>query len=83
MSPELIGILGVGAALAGLIVTAVLWISGWLRDVDRRLERLEGLIEGSGLFAPANPPKLLAIDSREAAPNNPLQAVLVSLGPRR
>lgn len=55
MSPELIGILGVGAALAGLIVTAVLWISGWLRDVDRRLARLEGLIEGSGLFRPREP----------------------------
>ena len=52
MSPELIGILGVGAALAGLIVTAVLWIRGWLRDVDWRLARLEGLIEGSGLIRP-------------------------------
>ena len=49
MSPELIGILAVGVALAGLIVTAVLWISGWLRDVDWRLARLEGLIEGYGL----------------------------------
>lgn len=55
MSPELIGILGVGAALAGLIVTAVLWIGGWLRDVNRRLARLVGLIEGSGLFRPREP----------------------------
>ena len=31
MSAELIGILGVGAALAGLILTAALWIGGWLR----------------------------------------------------
>ena len=44
MSAELIGILGVGAALAAL------WIGGWLRDVDRSLARLEGLIEGAGLF---------------------------------
>ena len=50
MSAELIGILGVGAALAGLILTAALWIGGWLWDVDRRLARLEGLIEGAGLF---------------------------------
>ena len=49
MSPELIGILAVGVALAGLIVAAVLWISGWLRDVDCRLARLEGLIDGYGL----------------------------------
>ena len=35
MSAELIGILGVGAALAGLILTAALWIGGLLRDVDR------------------------------------------------
>jgi len=45
----LIGILAVGVTLAGLIVSAVLWISGWLRDVDCRLARLEGLIEGYGL----------------------------------
>ena len=55
MSPELIGILGVGAALAGLIVTAALWIGGWLRDVDCRLARLDGLIEGCGLFRPREP----------------------------
>ena len=54
MSPELIGIVAVGIALAGLILTASLWIGGWLRDVDRRLARLEGLIEGSGLFRPLN-----------------------------
>ena len=50
MSAELIGILSVGVTLAGLILTASLWIGGWLRDVDRRLARLEGLFEGSGLF---------------------------------
>ena len=56
MSAELIGILSVGAALAGLILTASLWLGGWLRDVDRRLARLEGLIEGAGLFRPADAP---------------------------
>ena len=50
MSAELIGILAVGIALSGIILTASLWIGGWLRGVDRRLARLEGLIEGSGLF---------------------------------
>ena len=54
MSAELIGVLGVGASLAALILTAALWIGGWLRDVDRRLARLEGLIEGAGLFRPAD-----------------------------
>ena len=61
MSAELIGILGVGVALGGLIVTAGLWIGGWLRAVgarvgalEQRMARLEGLIEGTGLFrAPA------------------------------
>lgn len=62
------GILGVGAALAGLIVTAVLWISGWLRDVDCRLARLEGLTRATACSAPAYSPKALATDSRETAP---------------
>lgn len=60
VSAELIGILGVGAALAGLILTAALWMGGWLRALDgrvgkveQRIARLEGLIEGSGLFRPA------------------------------
>ena len=48
MSAELIGILSVGVALGGLI----LWMGGWLRDVDRRLARLEGMLEASGLFRP-------------------------------
>ena len=52
MSPELVGVLGVGASLAALILTAAMWIGGRLRDVDRRLARLEGLIEGAGLFRP-------------------------------
>ncbi len=48
MSAELIGILSVGVALGGLI----LWMGGWLRYVDRRLARLEGMLEASGLFRP-------------------------------
>ena len=51
MSAELIGILSVGVALGGMI----LWMGGWLRDVDRRLARLEGMLEASGLLR-ANPP---------------------------
>ena len=39
MSAELIGILSVGVALGGLM----LWMGGWLRGVDRRLARLEGI----------------------------------------
>ena len=54
MSPELIAIISVGvglfAALGGLIVTAALWLGGWLRGVDLRLARLEELIVGAGLF---------------------------------
>lgn len=37
MSPELIGILSVGAALAGLMLR----MGGRLRDVDQRLARIE------------------------------------------
>lgn len=67
MSPELIAIISVGAAplagLGGLIVTAALWLGGWLRDVDRRLAnlggrvaRIEGLIERGGQFGSADAP---------------------------
>ena len=41
-------------------MTVSLWIVGWLRAVDarvshveQRMARLEGLIEGAGLFRPA------------------------------
>ena len=57
MSAELIGILAVGPALVGVQVTVSLWIVSWLRvldgrvsHVDQRMARLEGLIEGAGLF---------------------------------
>ena len=60
MSAELVGIIAVGAALVGLQVTVALWIVSWLRAVDARVShveqsmaRLEGLIEGAGLFRPA------------------------------
>ena len=62
MSPELIGVLGVGVSLAALILTAASWIGGWLRDVDWRLTRLEGLIEGAGLFRPTDTSTLPAGD---------------------
>ena len=45
MSPELIGTLSVGVALLGLGFR----LSGRLDDVDRRLARVEGLLEGLGL----------------------------------
>ncbi|MCY4594302.1 MAG: hypothetical protein OXC19_05815 [Bryobacterales bacterium] len=64
MSPELLGVLGVGVALGGLQLT--LWgvmradlaaIRADLRDLANRVgtlelrqARLEGLIEGAGLF---------------------------------
>ena len=87
VSAELIGILGVGAALGGLVLTlGGLMISlqsrtdtrtdkrldafdkrldafvdelsglrGELRALGERVARLEGLIEGSGLFRPLGP----------------------------
>lgn len=45
MSAELIGILSVGVALLGLGFR----LSGRLDSVDRRLARVEGLLEGLGL----------------------------------
>lgn len=66
MSAELIGILGVGAALLVGLGGLILTIGGWLRGdirglrselqaLGNRVARLEGLIEGSGLFRPAGP----------------------------
>ncbi len=60
MSAELIGILSVGAALfvglGGLILTGWLAMSRRLDDVDRRLARVEGLLEGLGLSGRAVAP---------------------------
>ncbi len=62
MSPELIGILSVGAALGGLMLTLqsrtdkrLDAFKGELRRLTERVARLEGLIEGSGLFRHAEP----------------------------
>lgn len=55
--------------MAGLPLTAALWIGGWPRDVDHRLARLEGLIEGSGPpTALAGGPLLPRIPSVRALP---------------
>lgn len=64
MSPELIGILGVGAGLlvglGGLILKLGSWLRGDIRELagrvaalERGQARIEGLIEGAGLFRPA------------------------------
>lgn len=57
LSAELIGILAVGIALGGLQLTLWGMIRTDLRDLanrvgtlERRQARLEGLIEGAGLF---------------------------------
>lgn len=70
MSAELIGILGVGAALLVGLGGLILTIGGWLRGdiralrselqaLGKRVARLEDLIEGSGLFRPAGPSEAL------------------------
>lgn len=46
-------VFGVGATLAGLILSAALSHGTWLRDVDRALAHLECLLEGAGLFRSA------------------------------
>ena len=60
VSAELIGIIAVGAALVGVQVTVSHWIVSWLQALDgrvshveQRMARLEGLMEGAGLFRPA------------------------------
>ncbi len=64
MSPELIGIVAVGVSLAGLVLTVGGMAIAAIRTLSARIEglearmgaleqrqaRLEGLIEGSGLF---------------------------------
>ena len=42
MTPELIGIITVGVALGGLVLQQ----SSRIADIDRRLARVEGLLEG-------------------------------------
>lgn len=55
MSSELIGILGVGAALAALMAGLVAWLRADIGRLDKRvtehcerLARIEGLLEGLG-----------------------------------
>ena len=62
MSAELIGILGIGAALLSVgVALGALILAGRrdtaqrLSDMDRRLARLEGLLEGLGLSGRASP----------------------------
>lgn len=64
MSPELIGILGVGAALAALLVglhrgtdKRIDRLDDRLGNVERRLEWLVGLLQGKGVIGdPAESP---------------------------
>lgn len=63
MSAELIAILAVGVALGGVLLTSLRGIADRLGKVEERLggieqrvARLEGLIEGAGLFRPAEVP---------------------------
>ena len=69
MTPELIGIITVGVALAGLLIGLVAWLRTDIRelgqrvgnletglaDVRERLARLEGLIEDLFQLRPATP----------------------------
>ena len=48
MSAELIGILSVGVALGALILAGRRDTAQRLADMDRRLARVEGLLEGLG-----------------------------------
>lgn len=41
MSPELIGILGVGVSLAGMILAGFLWMDGRINGLDSRLREVE------------------------------------------
>ena len=41
MSPELVGILSVGVALAGLILLVSSWVGTSLRSLDARLDKVE------------------------------------------
>ena len=56
MSAELIGILSVGVATAASILMAALRIGGWLRNLETRLARVEGLIEGAAMFRTSGAP---------------------------
>ena len=62
MSPELIGIFGVEISLAGLLLgmkhhtgKRIDALGGEMRGLSERGARLEGLLEGSGLFTSSQP----------------------------
>lgn len=62
MSAELIGILGIGAELLGVgLALGALILAGRrdtaqrLADIDSRLARVEGLLQGLGLSGRASP----------------------------
>ena len=55
LSPELIGILSVGAALGGSVLMLQVRmdkLSAGVRRIGERMARIEGLLEGAGLFRP-------------------------------
>ena len=56
MSPELIAIIGTGVALAGLNVTATIWLASRVSGVEQHIAKIEGLLEGLGLTARVTPP---------------------------
>ena len=63
MSAELIGILSVGAALAGQMLAMFGWLTMRINAIETRLgrieervARIEGLIEGAALFRPSDAP---------------------------
>lgn len=56
VSAELIGILSVGAALAGLILAGKRDMERRLSEMDRRLARVERLLEGLGLAGRVSSP---------------------------
>ena len=65
MSAELIGLLGVGVALAGLVLHLSARIDGIenrLAGVERRLARVQGLIQGAALFGSRQPAQQTACD---------------------
>ena len=52
MSAELIGIVSVGVALAGLNLATAAFFITWMRHIDRRLATLEGVLLAKGLLEP-------------------------------
>ena len=51
MSPELIAIIRTGVALAGLNVTATIWLASRVSGVEQGIAKIEGLLEDPGLTA--------------------------------